>query len=91
VLAREGLLHAGIGVPAAFALPLVTAGGKLAGQKHWASDVVGGYLGALAVAGRLPRGVRARRGRPRAAAAAPAAALGAARPGRPAPPPGGAR
>jgi membrane-associated phospholipid phosphatase len=51
VLAREGLLHAGIGVPAAFAMPLVTAGGKLTGQKHWASDVVGGYLGALAVAG----------------------------------------
>jgi hypothetical protein len=51
VLAREGLAPAGAALPAAFALPLATAGGKLAQQKHWASDVAGGYLVALALAG----------------------------------------
>lgn len=51
VLAREGLAPMGLAIPAALALPLVTAGGKLVEQKHWASDVAGGYLGALALAG----------------------------------------
>lgn len=31
-------------------VPVVTASGKLLGQKHWASDVLGGYLGGTAVA-----------------------------------------
>jgi membrane-associated phospholipid phosphatase len=51
VLAREGLAPMAVALPAAVALPLVTAGGKLVEQQHWASDVAGGYLGALAVAG----------------------------------------
>ncbi len=53
VLAREGLAPAAVALPAALALPLVTAGGKLVQQKHWASDVAGGYLVALALAGAL--------------------------------------
>jgi hypothetical protein len=51
VLAREGIAPMALALPAAFALPLATAGGKLVAQKHWMSDVAGGYLGALAVAG----------------------------------------
>jgi hypothetical protein len=51
VLAREGLAPAAAALPTALALPLITAGGKLIEQKHWASDVAGGYLGALALAG----------------------------------------
>jgi hypothetical protein len=51
VLAREGLAPAAAALPTALALPLLTAGGKLIEQKHWASDVAGGYLGALALAG----------------------------------------
>jgi len=50
VLAREGLVPMAAAIPVALALPLVTAGGKLVEQKHWASDVAGGYLGALALA-----------------------------------------
>jgi hypothetical protein len=50
VLAREGLAPAAAALPTALALPLLTAGGKLIEQKHWASDVAGGYLGALALA-----------------------------------------
>ncbi len=65
VLAREDLAPAGAALPAALALPLVTAGGKLAQQKHWASDVAGGYLGALAVAGACAAGYERARARPR--------------------------
>lgn len=50
VLAREGRARGGVAIPAALALPLVTAGGKLVQQRHWATDVLGGYLGAVAVA-----------------------------------------
>lgn len=48
--AREGLARPRIAAPAAAVLPLLTVAGKLAGQKHWASDVFGGWLagGALA-------------------------------------------
>jgi membrane-associated phospholipid phosphatase len=47
---REGLAHPGVALPAALALPLMTAGGRVLLEKHWASDVLGGYLGALTVA-----------------------------------------
>jgi hypothetical protein len=50
VLAREGRARGGVAIPAALAVPLVTAGGKLVQQRHWATDVLGGYLGAVAVA-----------------------------------------
>lgn len=48
--AREGLARPRIAAPAAAMLPMLTVAGKLAGQKHWASDVFGGWLagGALA-------------------------------------------
>ena len=50
VLAREGLARGEIALPIAAALPLVTAGGRMLVEKHWASDVLGGYLGAVTLA-----------------------------------------
>lgn len=50
VLSREGVAPAGLAFPAALAVPLVTAGGRMLVQKHWASDVAGGLLGGIAVA-----------------------------------------
>jgi len=50
VLSREGIARPGIAFPAAAALPVLTAGPRLLVQKHWISDVLGGYLGAIAVA-----------------------------------------
>ena len=50
VLAREGLARPGVGFPAALAIPAVTAGARMLQEKHWASDILGGYLGGIAVA-----------------------------------------
>lgn len=50
VLSREGIAPAAIAFPAALAVPVVTAGGRMLVQKHWASDVAGGLLGGIAVA-----------------------------------------
>jgi membrane-associated phospholipid phosphatase len=50
VLAREGRAPLALALPAALAVPLVTASAKLMEQKHWASDVLGGYVASVAVA-----------------------------------------
>jgi membrane-associated phospholipid phosphatase len=50
VLARERIARPGIVFPAALAIPAVTAGARMMQEKHWASDVLGGYLGGFAVA-----------------------------------------
>jgi hypothetical protein len=50
VLSRERLARPGIAFPAALAIPAVTAGARMLQEKHWASDVLGGYLGGVAVA-----------------------------------------
>ena len=50
VLTRERLAHPGLAFPAALAIPAVTAGARMLQEKHWASDVLGGYLGGVAVA-----------------------------------------
>jgi undecaprenyl-diphosphatase len=50
VLVREELARPGTALPAAALLPLATAGGRVLQEKHWASDVLGGYLGGLALA-----------------------------------------
>lgn len=50
VLAREGVTHPGTAFPVAAMLPLATSGGRVLVEKHWASDVAGGYLGGIAVA-----------------------------------------
>lgn len=50
VMAREGVASPAVALPAALAVPLVTAGARVIAEKHWASDVLGGYLGAAALA-----------------------------------------
>lgn len=50
VLAREGRASARSAVPIAALLPLATAATRLLDEKHWASDIAGGYLGGIAVA-----------------------------------------
>jgi len=50
VLAREGLARPAVAFPVALMVPLVSAGGRMVEEKHWASDVLGGYLGGAAVA-----------------------------------------
>lgn len=50
VAAREGIARPGTAAAAAAAVPLATAGGRVLVEKHWASDVLGGYLAALSLA-----------------------------------------
>jgi membrane-associated phospholipid phosphatase len=50
VLAREGVARPAVALPVAALLPLATAGGRVLQEKHWASDVLGGYVGGLALA-----------------------------------------
>jgi membrane-associated phospholipid phosphatase len=50
VMARERLARPGVALPVALMVPLATAGGRVLQEKHWASDVLGGYLGGLALA-----------------------------------------
>jgi membrane-associated phospholipid phosphatase len=49
VLAREGLVRPELAGTVAALIPLISAGGKLIEEKHWASDVLGGALAAAAV------------------------------------------
>ena len=50
VLAREELASPAAAVPIALAVPAVTAGGRLVTEKHWMSDVLGGFVGGVALA-----------------------------------------
>ncbi|HEX2210735.1 MAG TPA: phosphatase PAP2 family protein [Longimicrobium sp.] len=50
VLAREGSARPGSAVAAAAAVPLATSAGRVLVEKHWASDVLGGYLAAVCLA-----------------------------------------
>ncbi|HEX2781293.1 MAG TPA: phosphatase PAP2 family protein [Gemmatimonadaceae bacterium] len=50
VLSREGVLRPGIAYPFALTIPAITAGARLVEEKHWVSDVAGGYLGAATLA-----------------------------------------
>jgi undecaprenyl-diphosphatase len=51
VLTREELVEPALIYPLAAVLPLVTAAARMMEEKHWLSDIIGGYLAALAVAG----------------------------------------
>ena len=50
VASRERVASPGVAIPVALAIPLVSAGGRMVQEKHWASDVAGGLLGGVAVA-----------------------------------------
>ena len=62
VLAREGLAPAAITFPLALTVPLVMSGARVLEEKHWASDVAGGYLGAIALSAGCLAGYEAARG-----------------------------
>jgi len=50
VLAREGMARPAAALPAALAVPVIAAGGRMIEEKHWGSDVAGGFLGGIALA-----------------------------------------
>ncbi|CAA9319452.1 MAG: hypothetical protein AVDCRST_MAG68-1869 [uncultured Gemmatimonadetes bacterium] len=50
VLAREGLARPAVTFPVAMTVPLLMSGARVLEEKHWASDVLGGYLGGIALA-----------------------------------------
>ena len=49
VLAREELASAWIAAPIACVFPIVTAAARMMEEKHWITDICGGYLSAVAV------------------------------------------
>jgi membrane-associated phospholipid phosphatase len=63
VLSREGLASPAVALPAALVLPAVTSGGRLIDEKHWSSDVLGGFLGGIALAAACMAAYEARRSR----------------------------
>lgn len=50
VLWREEVAPPAVAFPLAVAVPTITAGSRIVAQKHWISDVLGGYLAGIAVA-----------------------------------------
>jgi membrane-associated phospholipid phosphatase len=50
VLSREELVSAAIAFPVAMVIPVASSVGRLLEEKHWISDIVGGYLAAITVA-----------------------------------------
>jgi membrane-associated phospholipid phosphatase len=51
VLVRENLGKREIAVPVAVAIPALTALHALYLDRHWATDIVGGWLGGITIAG----------------------------------------
>jgi membrane-associated phospholipid phosphatase len=49
VITREAIAHAAIVYPLALAVPIASSAGRLIEEKHWISDIGGGYLAALAL------------------------------------------
>lgn len=50
VLSREELARASIVFPIATAIPIASSVARLAEEKHWVSDILGGHLAAIALA-----------------------------------------
>jgi membrane-associated phospholipid phosphatase len=63
VLTREGLARPAVAYPLALTVPVITAGGRLLEEKHWLSDIAGGYLGAATLAAACLAGYEATRDR----------------------------
>jgi membrane-associated phospholipid phosphatase len=63
VMAREGLARPAVAAPVALAVPLTLAGTRMMVEKHWASDVLGGWLAGAAVAAACLAGYEAASGR----------------------------
>jgi membrane-associated phospholipid phosphatase len=53
VLARDRLASPAVTLPLSLAIPLVSATTRIVKEKHWGSDIVGGVLGGIAVAGSI--------------------------------------
>jgi membrane-associated phospholipid phosphatase len=47
VLSREELLHPAVAFPLAMTVPVLSSAARMMEEKHWLSDVIGGYLAAL--------------------------------------------
>ena len=62
VLAREGLAAPALTFPVALTVPLVMSGARVIEEKHWASDVLGGYLGGIALSATCLAGYETVRG-----------------------------
>lgn len=50
VLVRENVCHRNVAIPVALAVPPLTALHALYLDRHWATDIVGGWLGGVAIA-----------------------------------------
>ena len=50
LLAREGRANGALAFPIAAAIPVVLAAGRMVDAHHWASDILGGYLGGVSLA-----------------------------------------
>lgn len=82
VLAREELAPAAVVFPLAMIVPVVSSAARMIEEKHWISDVLGGYLAAAGLAAAALTGYEAVRGRRRGwdtARLKPAAAQAGAR------------
>jgi undecaprenyl-diphosphatase len=51
VLVRENVGKPKVAIPVAAAIPALTALHALYLDRHWASDIIGGWLGGIAIAG----------------------------------------
>jgi membrane-associated phospholipid phosphatase len=49
VLTREELAPAAVAFPVALAIPLVTSAARVIEEKHWITDIAGGFLAAIAL------------------------------------------
>ena len=62
VLAREDIARPALTFPLALTIPFLLSGARVLEEKHWASDVVGGYLGGIALSAACLAGYEGVRG-----------------------------
>ena len=71
VLVRENVGESNVTVPVAVAIPALTALHALYLDRHWATDIIGGWLGAVAIAGVCAFGYEVAQARKRATSPSP--------------------